>query len=140
MLSSSVRSSSERVKPALHRLAQYRHGGSAVGGRTEHVGAGQLHCAVIHASHGQIVGEAERSAGKRFSHRHSFFLRFRTRLETARVNSTLPCDAAPMMDQRRWTEISDIPLTVAAVAFLIAYSLQVLARPKGDAETSADLR
>jgi voltage-gated potassium channel len=36
-----------------------------------------------------------------------------------------------MMDQKRWAEISDVPLTVAAVVFLVAYSLQVLARSKG---------
>ena len=36
-----------------------------------------------------------------------------------------------MMDRKHWDEISDGPLTVAAVVFLIAYSLQVLARAKG---------
>src|ERR1700712_1246358 len=39
-----------------------------------------------------------------------------------------------MMDSKRWAEISDGPLTVAAVVFLVAYSVQVLARPEGAAD------
>ena len=44
------------------------------------------------------------------------------------------CHAAPMMDQKRWAEISDTPLTVAAVVFLVAYSMQVLLQPRPSAD------
>jgi len=36
---------------------------------------------------------------------------------------------AALMDQRRWAKLSEVPLTIAAVIFLAAYSTQVLAQP-----------
>lgn len=38
--------------------------------------------------------------------------------------------AAPRMDHRRWASLSETPLTLAAVIFLVAYSWQVLAQPE----------
>ncbi len=43
------------------------------------------------------------------------------------------------MNQKRWARLSEVPLTVAAVVFLAAYTLQVLSRPPARFDRWLDL-